>query len=277
MTNPAPRVAFVFGGGGVRGAVELGMLQALLERDIYPDLLVGTSIGAMNAAAVANEPNLSVIDTLTESWKSPEAQKIYGDSWYSQAARALRTQTHIISPDPLRQLLEGILGPNPSFSDLPVPLKVVAANIENSRERVFDSGPLIPAIMASAAVPGLFPPTEIDGLHYVDGGVVNSIPVSPAVEAGATEIYVLQVGRIEERLEVPQTPVETAQVTFEISRRHRFFRDAGNLPDGTTLHLLPSGGQLDGDHKASASRDLSKVPERIKRGYTAASIYLDNL
>lgn len=277
MTPSSPRTAFVLGGGGVRGAVEVGMLRAILERNIVPDLLVGTSIGAMNAAAIAVEPSVSMTDKLAAAWESPEATAIYGDGLIHQFGRALRTHTHLNSPKPLREFVESMLGDSRDFADLAVELKVVAACIERASEHVFETGPIVPAIMASTAVPGLFPAAEVNGEHFVDGGVVNSIPISPAVDAGATEIYVLQVGRIEEPLESPHTPAETARVTFEISRRHRFSRDLKTVPDGVKLHVLPSGGKLGGDDRLASSRDMSKVRERIRRGYKSTVAYLDSL
>ena len=141
-------IAFVLGGGGVRGSVEVGMLQALLERGIRPDLIVGTSIGAINGVQVAVDPTPAVIPRLTASWASPQAAAVYGDGWFTQARRFVRTRTHINSPEPLRELLERELEGYERFEDLPVRLMVVAASIERAAERVFDSGPLIDAIMA---------------------------------------------------------------------------------------------------------------------------------
>lgn len=277
MSGAAPRTAFILGGGGVRGAVEVGMLQALLERGIRPDLVVGTSVGAINGVALAADPTTAVIDTLTSAWTSRAAAAVYGDGFLSQAGRAVRTRTHLNSPRPLRTLLEGVLGGFTRFEELPVPLKVVAANIELAAERVFESGQVVPAIVASTAVPGLFPPAEIDGEHFVDGGVVNSIPISPAVEAGAREIYILQVGRVEEPLAIPRTPLDTARVAFEISRRHRFARDLATCPEGVRMHVLPSGGALAGDDSLSSYRKTSTVPRRIDRAYAATVAYLDEL
>jgi NTE family protein len=272
---PAPRVAFVLGGGGVRGAVEVGMLQALLERGIHPDLIVGTSIGAINGALLAAEPRLTVVDRLTAAWASPQASAVYGDGFFAQAGRAVRTRTHLNSADPLRELIEDGVGAGATFADLEVPLQVVAAAVERAAERVFAEGPLVPAVLASAAVPGFFPPVEIDGEHYIDGGVVNSIPISPAVEAGARVVYVLQVGRVEQPLAVPRGPVETARIAFEIARRHRFARDLATLPDGVELHVLPSGGGLEGDDALMSYRRMDTVRRRIEQAYAASAEYLE--
>jgi NTE family protein len=108
----------------------------------------------------------------------------------------------------------------------------------------------------------------------VDGGIVNSIPISEAVRLGARLIFVLQVGRIERQLSVPRRPWEVAQVAFEIARRHRFARDLATLPDGVRVHVLPSGGGESGDDSPWAYRDMARVGRRISRAYTASRRYL---
>ncbi|ALJ18526.1 patatin-like phospholipase family protein [Microbacterium sp. No. 7] len=270
-----PRTAFVLGGGGVRGAVQIGMLRALLERGIRPDLIVGTSVGSINGALVARNPDLSVIGSLMTAWASPAAAAVYGDGFLSQAGRVVRTRTHLNSPEPLRGLLAGMLGADTRFEDLAVPLRVVAASIERAAEHVFDSGPLVPAILASAAVPGLFPAAKVGDEHFIDGGVVDSIPISPAVDAGARTIYVMQVGRVEQPLTPPRTLVDTARVAFEIARRHRYARDLATLPPRVTVHVLPSGGALEGDDRMMSYRNLATVRDRIDRAYEASSAYLE--
>jgi len=268
-------VAFVLGGGGVRGAVEIGMLRALLESGIRPDLVVGTSIGAINGALVASDPTPAVLDLLLDAWTSPEASAVYGDSLFAQFTRLVRTKTHLNSPAPLRHLLERSLGADTRFEDLSVRLRVVAASIERAAEHVFESGPLIDAILASASVPGLLPPTRIGDEHFIDGGIVNSIPIAQALEAGAHTVFVLQVGRIETPLVAPQSAVDTARVAFEIARRHRYARDVATLPEGVALHVLPSGGGLDDDDDTLMSyRRMDTVHRRIDAAYDASRSFL---
>jgi len=270
-------VAFVLGGGGVRGAVEIGMLRALLERGIRPDLVVGTSIGAINGALVASDPTPAVVDALMHAWMSPEANAVYGESLFTQLRRLVKTKTHLNSPQPLRHLLERALGADARFEDLPVRLQVVAASIERAAEQVFETGPLIDAILASASVPGLLPATRIGDEHYIDGGIVNSIPIEQAVAAGAETIFVLQVGRIEQPLSVPRSAVDTARVAFEIARRHRFARDLDTLPEGVALHVMPSGGALEGDDSLMSYRRMETVRRRIDQAYEAGNSYLETV
>lgn len=267
--------AFVLGGGGVLGAVEVGMLRALLERDIVPDLVLGTSVGALNGALVARHPHVDVVDRLTELWEeTARGRDVYGDRPLRTVRRVVSTGTHIYSSAPLRRRLEEELGET-TFEELPVSLGVCAASIERAAEHWFTSGPIVPAILASAAVPGLLPPAEVDGEHFLDGGLVNSIPVGRAVELGATRIFVLQVGRIDRPLKPPTRPWEVARVSFEVARRHRFTRDMATIPDGVDAHVLPAAGTSSRDDSLLAHRDFSGVRARIDATYAASRAYLD--
>jgi NTE family protein len=266
-------VAFVLGGGGVLGAVEVGMLRALFRAGHRPDVVVGTSIGAVNGALVAADPTEGVTDRLVRLWASPEAAAVYGDS-IARQVRRFAARTHLHSPMPLRRLLQNELGEHSTFADLKIPFRCCAASIERAAEHWFDSGPLVDAVLASASVPGLLPPLEIGGEHFVDGGIVNPIPIGEAVRVGAKLIFVLQVGRIERPLAVPRRPWEVAQVAFEISRRHRFARELASLPDDVRVHVLPSGGGDSRDDTPWAYRDMAAVGRRISRAYTASRRYL---
>jgi NTE family protein len=269
--------AFVLGGGGALGAVEVGMLRALLERGITPDLVLGTSVGALNGAMVAREPRLEVVDKLTDLWRGaslPQSQQVYGDSALRTVRRVMSTGTHLWSAKPLRQALEDEFG-DVTFEDLPVRFQVCAASIERAAEHWFDSGPIVPAVVASAAVPGLLPPARIDGEHYLDGGIVNSIPLGRAVQLGASRVYVLQVGRIDRPLTVPRRPWEVARVSFEIARRHRFNRELEELPASVEAHVLPARGTSSKDDTLLGSRDFSGIQQRIDATYAASVAYLD--
>jgi NTE family protein len=276
---PAGRggTAFVLGGGGMLGAAEVGMLRALFEHQIRPDLIVGTSVGAINGAFVAADPTPSAVDRLREVWEQLAFEGIFAGSVFARVGTLLRTRTHLHPREPLRELLAAHL-PVQTFAELRVPFQCVAANIERAAEHWFADGALIQAVLASCAVPGLLPPVELDGEHYLDGGLVHSIPVGRAVALGADTIYVLHVGRIERPLRPPTRPWEVASVAFEIARRHRFAADLAALPPGVTLHVLPSGEQAPpavSDLRNLRYRNVSGVPDRIDRAYVAASRYLD--
>jgi NTE family protein len=273
--------AFVLGGGGVLGAVEVGMLRALLERDITPDLVLGTSIGAINGALVARDPSIAVVDRLLELWRAAaESRDVVGDRPVRTVRRALVTRTHVYSAKPLTSRLREEFG-DARIEDLPVRFQVCAASIERAAEHWFADGPVVEAVVASAAVPGLLPPAEVEtehGVeHFLDGGIVNSIPLGRAVALGATRVFVLQVGRIDRPLTPPTRPWQVARVSFEIARRHRFLGDLASLPEGVEAHVLPAGGTSARDDSLLAHRDYAGIQRRIDTTYDASRRFLDEL
>lgn len=267
------RTAFVLGGGGLLGAVEVGMLRALFERDVRPDLVLGTSVGALNGLMVAADPTLAVVDRLLAMWReTAESRDVYADGPLRQARRAISTGTHLHSSEPLRQRLLTEFGET-TFTDLAVEFQCCAASIERAAEHWFTEGRVVDAVMASAAVPGLLPPAKVGDEHFLDGGIVNSIPVGRAVAEGAERVFVLQVGRIDRPLTVPRRPWDVARVSFEIARRHRFVREMDELPDGVVAHVLPAGGSTK-DDSPLAYRDFARVQARIGAAYDASRAYL---
>jgi len=269
------KTAFVLGGGGPLGAHEVGMLQALLEADVVPDLIVGTSIGAVNGAVIASDPSTTTVARLAELWTELGRAAVFEGSMRSRVRNIVRKQTHIFDNDALRRIVADAL-PVERIEQLAVPFECVAASIERATARYFDTGSIVDAVAASSAVPGLLPPVEIDGEHYLDGGLVASIPLDRAVRHGADRIFVLQVGRIEQPLVAPTRPWEVALVAFEISRRHRFSEALHDLPDGVTVHVLPTGDpkQFNDFTQYRAGRG-DAVARRIEQSYTASAAYLD--
>jgi len=275
-----PGVAFVLGGGGVLGAHEVGMLRALVEAGIQPDLVVGTSVGAINGAFFAASPGATAVTRLTRLWEGAGASDVFGGSIFGRIGRLAKSRTHLHDGEPLRRLLVDLLEVE-LIEDLSVPFQCVAASIERAAGHWFTSGPIVPAVMASAAVPGLLPPVEIGGEHFMDGGIVDSIPVGRAVALGARTVYVLQVGRIERPLSAPTTAWEVGLVAFEIARRHRFSEAMASLPADVAVHVLPTGTPAAAEEtryndlaKQLRYRDFSKVQEMIDRSFEASAAYL---
>jgi NTE family protein len=270
------KTAFVLGGGGVLGAYEVGMLRALAEAGIRPDVVVGTSVGAINGAFVAADPG-GAAAWLAQVWQGDAIQQAFSETIFGQVARLARSGTHLHSIEPLRQMLEQSL-PGGDFADLRLPFHCVAASIETANAHWFSAGALVPAVLASCAVPGLLPPVEVGGEHFFDGGLVDSIPVGRAVTLGADVIYVLHVGRIERPLTVPRRPWEVGLVAFEIARRHRFHEEMAALPGDVQVHVLPSGGDPRPTDLAQLRyRNKTKVGTSIERAYAASVSYLAEL
>ncbi|MDP9116621.1 MAG: patatin-like phospholipase family protein [Actinomycetota bacterium] len=271
----AVRTALVLGGGGILGSAQVGMLASLMERDIRPDVVVGASIGAVNGAMIAADPSPASVQRLRELWTSSSDASVFAGSVVAQAARVARHRTHLQSSEPLRQLIEKRL-PVARIEDLPVQFECVAASIEKAAAHWFAEGSVADALVASCAVPGLFPAARVGEEHFFDGGLVHSIPVGRAVELGAQRIYVLHVGRIEQPLSPPRWPWEVALVAFEIARRHRFVEEMSRLPAGVEVHVLPTGGGT-APSVNIRYRNTARVMSRIDIAHQASTRYLDDL
>jgi NTE family protein len=270
--------AFVLGGGGVLGAAEVGMARALLEAGVIPDLVCGTSIGAINGAAIAADPTAAGAERLLAMWDGLAANGVLDGSLIRRVVEVARRRTALHGNDALRRILRDRL-PVQTFEELAVPFECVAASIERAREHWFTSGDLIEPILASCALPGVFPPVRIGDEHFLDGGLVNSIPLERAVTRGADTVWVLHVGRLEEDLAVPRFLYQMAFVAFEISRRHRFHSDLERVGADVTVHVLPSGLP----QRAAATwsnlryRDTGRGARRAELAYAATRDYLEAL
>ena len=184
--------AFVLSGGANLGSVQAGMLVGLLESGIRPDLVVGTSIGAANAAYIAADPTARRARDLCRVWRGLRSKDVFP----IHPLRALRSVARggaFFSPESFWRLIERELGYE-RIEDAGIPLRIVATRFSDGSEVVFDRGRVKDAILASTALPLVFPPHEIDGELYLDGGLSDQVPLQPAVSAGALRIYVLSVG-----------------------------------------------------------------------------------
>lgn len=185
------RTAFVLAGGGWLGATQVGMLYALLEAGIAPDLLVGSSVGAINGACLAGHATLEGVERLADFWTSVRRRDLFPIELRAIVAGLRGRRNHLCDPLALRTL---ILRAEPGFGRLeeaPVPFFPIAADLANGEAVVLSTGDVVEAIMASAAVPGIFPPVDIGGRMLIDGSVVTDGPLREAEALGATTIYVL--------------------------------------------------------------------------------------
>lgn len=269
------KTAFVLGGGGRWGAVEVGMIQALEEAGIEPDLILGTSIGALNGAVIADYPGKEGVDRLIGFWEEATGADLFQSRFLNRARRVATMKPSIQETDDLRALVERAVHRDTQIEDLHIPFQCVAASIETFSDHWFDSGPLVEALLASSAVPALFPPVEVDGEHFYDGGLVDSVPLGRAVDLGAEVVFVLQVGRLESPLRPPERLYEAALISFEIARRHRFATTMKNLPEDVEVHMLPTGNPVAWDDRSQLRwTDTGGIEERMKTAYQASIDYL---
>lgn len=201
---PRP-VAFVLSGGASLGAVQVGMLAALAEAGVAPDLVVGTSVGALNGAVLAETGDVAAtVERLTTSWQRLAREDVFPGGLPNQALRLARHGS-LYPPDGLATLIRSSLRVR-RFEQLALPFGLVATDVLTGHARYIDSGPLGPALLATSAIPGLFPPVEVDGALLEDGGMVANVPLVQAVERGAASLVVLDAGDVC-HLDVPPRPV----------------------------------------------------------------------
>jgi NTE family protein len=257
----------VLSGGGNQGVAQVGMLRAVLERGIVPDVVIGTSAGALNGAAVAYSPNLTGIAQLEAVWTSLTAAEVFPGGKLSRAWNVLRRETHLFESDGLETLVDRAT-PARSFADLAVPLRVIATDLDRSEEVVLVRGPLKPALLASAALPGVFPIVEHDGRRLVDGGVVNSVPLSHAFAGPVDRVIVFNVsaGNVDH---VERSPLDVVMTSFTISRSLRFDLELRAIPPGVEVIVLPR------PRDPRELFDFAGGQELIDEAYELAQVELD--
>lgn len=199
-SEPSARTAFVLAGGGNLGAVQVGMLRALLEAGIVPDLVVGTSIGALNGAYLAGHAHVAGMTMLAELWESVQRQDVFPMHAGSLTRGLLGHQPYLFDSLGLRGLLARAELGFVRLEDAPIPLAVVATDLHTGDAVVLKEGDVIYALLASSAIPGVFPPVEWHGRTLVDGGVAANAPIAQAEQWDPAQVYVL-----------PTTPDETSQ------------------------------------------------------------------
>jgi NTE family protein len=196
-----PRTAFVLAGGGSLGAVVVGMLREIVAAGERPDFVVGASAGAINGAFYAANPTPEGVAALESIWRDLTNAHVFGPRWMSLLA-LLRRRDYLFSANRLRSLLERHL-PSGDLRATRLPLHVVASDQTSGEEVVLSEGPVVDAVLASAAIPGVFPAVRIGARELVDGGVASNTPIGPAIRLGATRVVVLPTGFTCDQKRVP--------------------------------------------------------------------------
>jgi NTE family protein len=261
-------VAFVLSGGGNLGALQIGMLRALAERGIRPDFVLGCSVGAINGAGFAEDPRATGVGRLERLWRDLDGKQLFPSGVLPPAVALARRGEAISDNAGLRRELEERLTAR-TFEDLAVPFQCVATDVIGVREVWFTSGPLIDPILASAALPAVYPSVVIDGVRYLDGAIVDDVPVGRAVELGARTIYVLQVSGFARPRPEPRRPLDVAIQSYWIARHHRFKRELEAVPPDIEVHLLPTG-----QTPTMRYNDFTRSAELMSLAYEASSDYL---
>jgi NTE family protein len=230
--------AFVLSGGGNQGVSQVGMLRALLERDIVPDVVVGTSAGALNGAAIATTPTLEKVDELEQVWCALTGDAVFPGGTLQRVWNVLRRDDHLIPNNGLAEVITRA-APALTFAETQVPLRVVTADLVTGDEVIYVNGDLHPVLLASAALPGIFPPVELHGRTLVDGAVVNLVPISHALAGPVNRIFVLDVSDPLGSERPIRSPLDVVIRAFAISRDLRFELELQWVPKDIELVVLP--------------------------------------
>jgi NTE family protein len=214
---PRP-VGYVLGGGGSLGAVQVGMLQALAEHDIAPDIVAGTSVGSLNGAVIALDPK-SAANRLSHLWLRMTRERVFPGGLLSQMRTLQHTKTHLFPSTGLAAVIADFLGADASFDDLTLPFVALAMDVATARPHVLREGRLLPALLASAAIPGIFPPVQLGSLRLYDGGLVANVPMQQALALGARSLVVLDCNFPGHTPDPPATMAEVLFYTAMVSMR----------------------------------------------------------
>jgi len=278
MTPTAEKTAFVFAGGGSLGAIQVGMLRALLFSGLHPDFVVGASVGALNAGYFASAPNAEGVASLERIWSGLRRADIFPFSLAS-AFGLLRHPDNIVDPGRLRSLIETYL-PYARLEDAAIPLHIMATD-QQGLGVCLSSGPAVEAILASAAIPGVFPPVYIDGRALMDGAVAASTPIRLAAELGASRIIVLPTGYACALKEPPKGAVAkalhaiTLMITWQLRHGLELAIGAGGLDVALAMAGEPAprrGIVRDADeHKDDCNLTRGAIFESIPAKWQHAS------
>ena len=262
--------AFVLSGGGSLGAVQVGMLQALAERDIRPDLLVGTSAGAMNAAYVAGHgTGRQALADLAGIWIGLRRRDVFPFDPLRHLLAFARARPSLCSNEALAGLLARHL-PYRRLEDAAIPVHVVATNLLSGHEVLLSTGDAVSAVLASASIPGVFPAVERDGLTLVDGGIADNAAISQAVALGADRIFVLAAGFACALEAPPATVLATALHALSLLIEQRLILEVAHFADRVEVKVLPPLCPL-----AVPSVDFCHAGELIDRAWRATGAWLD--
>jgi NTE family protein len=261
------QTAFVLSGGGSLGAVQVGMLQALTEAGIHPDLLIGTSVGAVNAAWIGGCPDHQGALRLGDVWRGLRRQDIFPLSPWSSARGLLGRSNHVISNSNLRDVLVKHM-PYERLEQAAVPVHVITTELKTGRSVLMSSGPAVPALLASTAIPGIFPPVTIGRREFIDGGVANHTPIAAAIELGAARIFVLPVGYPWLRQE-PTNALGMALFALARFVEQKLDAEVAYFKHLADIQVLPTL-EVPGVSPA----DFSHTDELMARGYKSARKHL---
>jgi len=242
MSGTTHKTAFVFAGGGSLGAVQVGMLRELMRHGLNADFVVGSSVGALNAAYFAAEPNAAGVDKLERIWCGLQRHDVFPVTLRS-LLRVFRGEDHLIDPSNLRLLIKRHV-PFLNLEDASIPVHVIATNLGGAAV-CLSSGLAVDRILASAAIPAAFPPVRIDDQYLIDGAIGSNTAILCAAELGATRIVVLPTGFACDLHEPPRGVIARILHAITLLIANQIVRDLKELAGKVDISIVPSLCPLD--------------------------------
>lgn len=264
LSEREPRTAFVLLGGGARGAAQAGALTVLLDAGIRPDLIVGISAGSWNGSYLALDPTPERAVRLEGLWIATTSNDIMGPNRWVSALNAVANRTSLYGSAGMRRTAQRQVS-NVTFEELSVPLTVVVADLVSGEPVYFTEGPVLPAILASSAVPGIFPPVVEDGAVLVDGGLVEWAGCVRAMELGAERIFLVACGGVTASHPKLDSFRHILERSFEVSNRSSFARTVFALR-GAGIEVIPVFPEL----TVGTVLDFDHAPALVHAGRAAA-------
>ncbi|MGD9146967.1 MAG: patatin-like phospholipase family protein [Anaerolineae bacterium] len=269
--------AFVLGGGGAKGALQVGALRALLEAGLQPDLLAGTSVGAVNATYVAAHGfSLDTLEGLAEAWHNAAENDLLPDNYLWLTLRTLFNRPGLDARGRLREFfVRHGLRPDLRFSDLQgVRLIVVAADLWAGRAVLYGTDPdqlVLDGLLASTAIPPWVRPLDDGDRLLMDGGTVSNLPIEPALSQGATQIVALDLADPR-----PVGPVAGGfgpflfHLIYTVEQRHAYLEKQLAAARGVLVHHIPLQSAM-----PMAVWEFKRAVPLLDRGYELMRDYLE--
>jgi NTE family protein len=262
---------FVLSGGGSLGAVQVGMLEALCARGVQPDMLVGTSAGALNAAYIAGHgAHDASLSRLAEIWAGLRRRDVFPLQPARLAAVALGRAPSLCDNGALRRLIRQHLRFS-RLEDATIPVHVVATDVSSGQEVLISDGDPVDAVLASAAIPAVLPAIHIAGRHLGAGAVADNAAISQAVALGADVVYVLPTGYACALDRPPTTPLASALHALTLLIEQRLILEVAHFAGRADIRVLPPLCPL-----AVSSADFRHGARLVERARVATGRWLDD-
>jgi NTE family protein len=246
------------------------MLRALYERGIVPDLIVGTSVGAINGAFIASRPQtVETADELAEIWRCVRRGQVFPLRPLRGLLGFVGSRDHLVPESGLRRLVAEHAAYD-RLEQTPIGFHVVAVDVLTGEELLLSTGPVLEAVLASAAIPGVLPPVAWEGRALMDGGVANNTPISHAVALGARTVYVLPTGHACALEQPPASALGMALHALTLLAQSRLIADIESHRGHARLVVMPPPCPL-----AIQPTDFSHAHELIERSLQDARAFLD--